>query len=198
MRNVVITDTATTTGYRKSLITPKDKPSEAIMNENSPICAIEKPQRIADFKDSPPSMNENVPKTLCPTKMVSTRRAIGIAYSTNILGSTSIPTETKKMAPKRFLTGSTNFSIRSASMVSARILPMIKAPKAELKPTCVEKTAIAQHKPKATTNNTSLLMRFRTERRNKGMAKIPTTSHSTRKNTMLITECNICPPSRLP
>ena len=35
--NVVITDTHTTTGYRKSLITPKLVPKVAIMKENSPI-----------------------------------------------------------------------------------------------------------------------------------------------------------------
>ena len=32
-----------------------------MMNENSPICAIENPQRIADFSDSPPSMKPKVP-----------------------------------------------------------------------------------------------------------------------------------------
>ena len=44
-------------------MTPNDRPSEAMMNENSPICAIENPQRMADFSDSPPSMNDIVPKT---------------------------------------------------------------------------------------------------------------------------------------
>ena len=35
--NVVITDTHTTTGYRKSLITPRLDPSVAMIKENSPI-----------------------------------------------------------------------------------------------------------------------------------------------------------------
>ena len=165
-----------------------------MMNENSPICAIEKPQRMADLSDWPPNINEMVPNTLCPTIMVSTRQRIGMAYSTRIFGSTSIPTDTKNTAPKRFLTGSTSFSIRSASMVSARMLPMIKAPKAELKPTLVENTAMAQHKPKATMSSTSLLMSRRTRRRYRGMAKIPTTSHSIRKKPIRMTDCKSCPP----
>lgn len=35
---VVTADTATTVGYKKSLVTPSDMPSVAMMNENSPIC----------------------------------------------------------------------------------------------------------------------------------------------------------------
>ena len=108
-----------------------------------------------------------------------------------------MPTDTKKMAPKRFLTGSTSFSIRSASMVSARMLPMMKAPKADEKPTLVENTAIAQQSPKDTTSSTSLLMRLRTERRNRGMAKIPTTSQRTRKKPIFRMEPSIWPPSGL-
>ena len=50
-----------------------------MMKENSPICAIEKPQRMADLSDSPPSMKEKVPKMACPTRMVSTSSAIGPA-----------------------------------------------------------------------------------------------------------------------
>ena len=60
-------------------MTPSDRPSEAMMNENSPICAIEKPQRMADFRLSPPSMNEMEPKIDCPTRMVSTNNIIGKA-----------------------------------------------------------------------------------------------------------------------
>ena len=98
---------------------------------------------MADFSDSPPSIKAIVPKTLCPMMMVSTRARIGRAYSIRMPMSTSIPTDTKKMAPNRFLTGSTNFSMRSASMVSARMLPMMNEPKADEKPTFDEKTAIA-------------------------------------------------------
>ena len=108
-----------------------------------------------------------------------------------------MPTETKNTAPKRFFTGSTSFSMRSASMVSARMLPMMKAPKADEKPTLVEKTAMAQHSPRDTISNTSLLMSRRTERRNSGTAKMPTTSHRTRKKPMRTTDSSIWPPSGL-
>ena len=76
---MVITDTATTTGYRKSLITPNERPSEAIINENSPICAIEKPQRMADFSDSPASMKEKEPKMACHNRIVNISAIIGKA-----------------------------------------------------------------------------------------------------------------------
>ena len=105
-----------------------------------------------------------------------------------------MPTDTKKMAPNRFFTGSTSFSMCSASMVSARMLPMMKAPKAEEKPTCVEKTAMAQQRPSDTMSSTSLLMRRRTERRKSGTAEMPTTNHSTRKKPMRSMELSICPP----
>ena len=90
------------------------------------------------------------------------------------------------MAPKRFFTGSTSFSMRSASIVSARMLPMMKAPKAEEKPTLVEITAMAQHNPNETMSSTSLLISLRTLRRNRGMAKMPTTSHSIRKKPIFM------------
>ena len=165
-----------------------------MINENSPIWAIENPHRIADFSDSPPSMKEKEPKKAWPMRIVITKAKIGRAYSTRIFGSTSIPTDTKKIAPKRFFTGSTSLMIFSASMVSARILPMMNAPKAEENPTFVENTAIAQHRPRETIRSTSLLMRYLTLRRKIGTAKIPTTSHSTRKNTIFITLPNISPP----
>ena len=109
-----------------------------------------------------------------------------------------MPTETKKMAPKRFFTGSTSFSMRSASMVSARMLPMMNAPKADEKPTLVENTAMAQHSPSDTTSSTSALMSGRTRRRKSGTAKMPTTSHNTRKKPIFSTDPSIWPPSTLP
>ena len=36
--SVVSADTATATGYRKWPVTPSDRPTPAMMNENSPIC----------------------------------------------------------------------------------------------------------------------------------------------------------------
>ena len=180
-------------------MTPNERPNEAMINENSPICAIENPQRMADFSDSPPSMKEMVPKIACPMRIVITSAKIGRAYSTRIIGSTSIPTDTKKMAPKRFFTGSTSLMIFSASIVSARILPMMKAPQADENPTLVEKTAMAQQSPNDTMSSTSLLMRYLTRRRNRGTAKMPTTSQSTRKKTIFQTLPSISlPPNSFP
>ena len=98
------------------------------------------------------------------------------------------------MAPKRFFTGSTSFSILSASIVSARMLPMTKAPKAELKPTAVEIHAIRQHRPKATMTIVSSVISRRVCRKNVGTMKRPTTNHSTRKKPIFNTESSICPP----
>ena len=92
-----------------------------------------------------------------------------------------MPTETKKIAPKRFLTGSIRRSIFCASMVSASMLPMTNEPKAELKPTQEAKTAIPQQRASDTMSNTSSLTSLRTLRRKRGMKNSPTTNHNTRK-----------------
>ena len=60
-------------------MTPSDSPSEAMMNENSPIWAMENPQRMADFSDCPPSMKATVPNTAWPMSMVMTSATIGTA-----------------------------------------------------------------------------------------------------------------------
>ncbi len=178
-------------------MTPNERPNEAMMKENSPICAMEKPQRIADFSDSPPSIKPKVPNTACPTSIVATNATMGTAYCTNTAGSTSMPTDTKKMAPKRFFTGSTSLMIFSASMVSARMLPMTKAPKALEKPTLVDSTDMAQQRPSATMSSVSLFTSLRTDLRNQGMANMPTMNHTMRKKPILTMERSICPPSGL-
>ena len=63
----------------KLLMTWSDRPSEAMMKANSPICAIEKPHRMAVFSGCPLSMKPNVPKMACPKRMASTRAAMGQA-----------------------------------------------------------------------------------------------------------------------
>ena len=108
-----------------------------------------------------------------------------------------MPTDTKKMAPKRFFTGSTSLMMRSASIVSARMLPITKAPKALLNPTFVDSTAMKQHRPSATMRSVSPFMSLRMERRNRGTRKMPTTNHSTRKKPIFMTTPIISPPSGL-
>ena len=99
------------------------------------------------------------------------------------------------MAPKRFFTGSTTLMIFSASTVSAKMEPMTKAPKALLKPTRVDSTAIRQHRPKATISKVSAFISLRTERRNQGRKKMPTTNHNTKKKPIFRMALIICPPS---
>ena len=160
---------------------------------------MEKPQRMADLSDCPLTRNPRLPKKACPTRMEITNTRMGPAYDTMICGSTSMPTDTKKMAPKRFFTGSTTLMILSASIVSARTEPMTKAPKALLNPARVETTAMRQQSPSDTMSNVSLLMSFRKWRSSRGMRKMPTTNHSTRKNPMRPTlPRSIMPPEAPP
>ena len=58
-------------------VTPSESPSEAMMKENSPICAIENPHCIADLSDCPLMRNPKEPNTACPTRIVSTNTRIG-------------------------------------------------------------------------------------------------------------------------
>ena len=85
---------------------------------------------------------------------------IGPMYSTIIAGSTIIPTDTKKIAPNKSFTGATNFSMVSASTVSAKIEPMMKAPNAGEKPTLDAKTTIPKHMANEIINMVSLLTSF--------------------------------------
>ena len=73
---------------------------------------------------------------------------------------------------------------------------MIKAPKADEKPTFVDVTAMAQHKPSDMTSNISSFRNSRTRLRKIGTAKIPTTSHSTRKKMIFQMLPSISPPPR--
>ena len=64
--------------------------------------------------------------------MARVMASIGNQYSASTAGSTIMPTETKKMAPKRSFTGVVTRSMLSASTVSARMLPIMNAPNALL------------------------------------------------------------------
>ena len=110
---------------------------------------------------------------------------MGTAYSNIIEGSTIIPTDTKKIAPKRSFTGLTRWSMCSASTVSAKIDPMIKAPNAAEKPVCAAITTIKKHIANDTISNVSSLISLRVLRSNKGINHIPTTNHKIKKNPSL-------------
>ena len=77
-------------------------------------------------------------------------------YSTITFGASIMPTDTKKMAPKRSLMGAMRLSMRSLSTVSARMLPIMKAPSALEKPLPVARVTIPKQRPRAVTSSTSL------------------------------------------
>ena len=122
------------TGYMYGSMTFRAMPCEARMKANSPICISEKPLWMAVFSGRPESSTPHVPKTNCPIMTTSVSMATYHLYSHSTCTSMSMPTETKKMAPKRSFTGLTNVSMCSASTVSARMAPIINAPSADEKP----------------------------------------------------------------
>ena len=107
--------------------------------------------------------------TVWPIMMAAMMHRMGTIYCPMRATSTIMPTDTKKMAPNRFFTGSTRCSMRSASIVSARMLPMMKAPKAAEKPTVEASTTMPKQRPRATMSMVSLLIRGFTFFRNRGM-----------------------------
>ncbi len=130
-------------------------PSEAMMKENSPICVSVKPLSMATLRVCPVTSMPSVPKTIIPAMTTAARRSISLQYVVSTPGSTIIPTEMKKTAPKRFFTGCTTFSILSAAIVPARIDPMTKAPSSREKPQITEKTAIEKQSPIETISSVS-------------------------------------------
>ena len=62
-------------------------------------------------------------------------------------GSTIIPTETKKTAPKKSFSGRTTFSIRTINPVSESTDPIRKAPRAEENPEAVASQTMPKHMP---------------------------------------------------
>ena len=169
MRKMVTTETATTMGYRKLLVTPRDTPRVAMMKENSPICDSEKPLWTAVFSGWPDRSTPSMAKNGWPMMTVRVMMRMGSQYWAIMAGSTIMPTDTKKMAPKRSLTGFTSRSMCSASRVSARMEPMMKAPKAAEKPVLAAMTTIIKQSPSAATSRVSSFISVRVLRRIRGM-----------------------------
>ena len=94
----------------------------------------------------------------------------------------SMPTETKKMAPNRFFTGSIRCSIFSPYRVSLKILPMMKAPRAAEKPTLSASTTMPRHRAIAPISKVSLLSHFDAFFSRVGSRNMPDKNQSTRKN----------------
>ena len=102
------------------------------MNANSPICTSEKPLWMELCSEFPVTRKLRLPNTICPRVTASEMTRMGHQYCMSTEGSTIMPTDTKKTAPKRSFSGDMVCSMRSASMVSDRMLPIMKAPKAAL------------------------------------------------------------------
>ena len=101
-----------------------------------------------------------------------------IQYSANEAGLMSIPTEMKKMAAKTFFSGVISFSIRCDSMVSARIDPITKAPRALLNPASSAVSTIPRHRPRARIISVSSFKCFFNMRISVGIISIPQTNHA--------------------
>ena len=140
-----------------------------MIKANSPICASEKPDWMATLTVCPDNSTPKVAKSICPTMTTSVSIRIGILYSQSNTGSISMPTETKKMAPNKSFTGFTICSICSASIVSARIDPITKAPSAEENPALVAIMTIPRHRPILTISRVSSLRKVRALFRKEGI-----------------------------
>ena len=99
-------------------------------------------------------------------------------YSDSEAGLISIPTEMKKIAAKTFFSGVISFSIRCDSMVSARIDPITKAPRALLNPASSAVSTIPRHRPKERMISVSSFRCFFSKRISVGIISIPQMNHA--------------------
>ncbi len=117
--------------------------------------------------------------------VINVKSITGIAYSTKVSGLISIPTDTKKTAPNKSLTGFTRCSICSASLVSAIIEPIIKAPNAGEKPTSEAKITIAKQSANETMSSISSVNKCFNFFNKVGMKKIPEMNQIDKKKKSL-------------
>ena len=80
---------------------------------------------------------------------------MGSHWAVSTPGSIIMPTETKKTAPKRFLTGCSSFSIATDSAVSASSDPITKAPSADENPAFTAIITMPRQSPSATMSSVS-------------------------------------------
>ena len=191
-----MTETAMITGYMNSRITPRLHPTPAMMKPNSPSWARLKPEWTAFSSPFPETITPIVTKMMSAmrTTMVIIRTVAQCSITTD--GESIIPTETKNTTPKRSLIGVRSFSILSDCMVSARMDPITKAPRAEEKPTPSAKVTIVKHNPMLTISRISSLMYFEAFLRRVGIRYMPTRNHRIRKKASLPRLKSISPPAK--
>ena len=100
-------------------------------------------------------------------------------YSTKLPGLIIIPTDTKKIAANTFFSGVIKCSIRCDSTVSAKIVPITKAPNALLNPASSAVNTMPRHRPKDRMIKVSSFRYFFTLRSRVGIIRIPTMNHTT-------------------
>ena len=166
-----------------------------MMNANSPIWAIEKPLRTALCRpwpaiNTPLVANRGMPMT---TTTISIR--IGFQYCAMIAGSTIIPTETKKMAPKRSFMLLIDKEICSPSRVSASSEPITNAPSADEKPAAVASATMPKQRPTERITSISSFITRRPFLKRVGIRYMPTTNQSTKKKRSLSSARTISPPA---
>ncbi len=118
------------------------------MNENSPICDRLIPQLTEVLSDSPDRKAPRKVNTGLPMSTTSVMATIAPTFSTIDEGDKSMPTDTKKMAPKKSFKGLKSLSMRWPCTVPARTEPARNAPSAEEKP--MEFASATMHRHSAT------------------------------------------------
>ncbi len=128
--SVVSALTVTAIGYRNGRVASLVAPTPAMMNENSPICAM----LIPDFTESrrlrPVRKAPTETATIFPTITSTAKARMGPHQSRTTRGSIAIPTDTKKIATNRSRTGTISCSISFPNPDSATSDPAMNAPNA--------------------------------------------------------------------
>jgi hypothetical protein len=136
-------------------------------------------------RGSPESREPTVALTDWPSTTTAEISSTTGQCSESMSGSSIMPTDTKKMAPKRSFTGFTKCSIRSACTVPASSAPMMNAPKAALKPALAAITTMIRHRAMAVISKVSSFISLRDRRSSVGMRKMPTANQRIRKKPNL-------------
>ena len=177
---VVTAETVTATGYRKSRVAPVERPSAAMMKENSPICARLIPARIDVRIPWPARNDQNVTPIMFPARTRARKTTMGIQCRTMSAGSISIPTETKNTAAKPSHIGFTVRATFFSNPDSATRAPAMKAPSATEYPKTRARRAQPKQMPTLATSVVSGRFRRTTARIRRGTVSIPTTSSPAR------------------
>src|SRR5215469_5189174 len=123
--------------------------------EYVPTCAIANPVFTAPFGGSPTSSEANDTLTSLPVTATTVSTASTGQWLASSCGLMSMPTETKKIAPKTCRTGSINFSTSAPRVDSATRQPARNAPSTTVYPARSAIIANAKHSPRLVINSVS-------------------------------------------